>query len=187
MLCLLLNFQSQALNWLYPAPSSTSVETIVRGPTLGAFVFVGAMSTAIFIDAGFLLRRFRSVYPTRDARDPVIAARTLHEMALSHLTQRNSADRHDLYRIFVYDCPPLMKRVRLPISKMAKMALDFSQTDIAAFRDKFHAERKCLRKVALRLGRLRDLGGWLTALGRTVEIRVRPYNARAKTGELVTG
>jgi predicted XRE-type DNA-binding protein len=29
------------------------------------------------------------------------------------------------------------------------------------------------------------LAAWLTALGRTVEIRVRPYNARAKAGHLV--
>lgn len=31
------------------------------------------------------------------------------------------------------------------------------------------------------------LAAWLTALGRTVEIRVRPFNARARTGQLVTG
>lgn len=30
------------------------------------------------------------------------------------------------------------------------------------------------------------LAAWLTALGRTVEIRVRPYDARARTGQLVT-
>jgi predicted XRE-type DNA-binding protein len=30
------------------------------------------------------------------------------------------------------------------------------------------------------------LTSWLTALGRTVEIRVRPYNAKAKAGHLVT-
>jgi predicted XRE-type DNA-binding protein len=29
------------------------------------------------------------------------------------------------------------------------------------------------------------LTSWLTALGRTVEIRVRPYNARAKSGQFV--
>ena len=28
---------------------------------------------------------------------------------------------------------------------------------------------------------------WLTALGRTVEIHVRPYNVKAKTGRLITG
>jgi predicted XRE-type DNA-binding protein len=30
------------------------------------------------------------------------------------------------------------------------------------------------------------LASWLTALGRTVEIRVRPFNARAKSGQLLT-
>jgi len=30
------------------------------------------------------------------------------------------------------------------------------------------------------------LAAWLTALGRTVEIRIRPYDAKAKTGHLVT-
>jgi predicted XRE-type DNA-binding protein len=30
------------------------------------------------------------------------------------------------------------------------------------------------------------LATWLMALGRTIEIRVRPYNARAKNGRLVT-
>jgi predicted XRE-type DNA-binding protein len=30
------------------------------------------------------------------------------------------------------------------------------------------------------------LAGWLTALGRTVEIHVRPYSARSKTGRLIT-
>lgn len=30
------------------------------------------------------------------------------------------------------------------------------------------------------------LTGWLTALGRIVEIRIRPYDAKAKTGHLVT-
>jgi predicted XRE-type DNA-binding protein len=29
------------------------------------------------------------------------------------------------------------------------------------------------------------LASWLTALGRTVEIRVKPYDKRAKTGQLV--
>jgi predicted XRE-type DNA-binding protein len=30
------------------------------------------------------------------------------------------------------------------------------------------------------------LAAWLTALGRTVEIRVLPYDAKAKTGHLIT-
>lgn len=31
------------------------------------------------------------------------------------------------------------------------------------------------------------LAAWLMALGRTIEIRVRPYNPRARAGELVVG
>ena len=38
------------------------------------------------------------------------------------------------------------------------------------------------RMESVTIGRL---AAWLTALGRTVEIRVRPYNARAKEGHLV--
>ncbi len=52
-----------------------------------------------------------------------------------------------------------------------------------------HTDQPTLSKV-LR-GRMESvtidrLAGWLTALGRTVEIRVRPYSGRAKTGQLVS-
>jgi hypothetical protein len=30
-----------------------------------------------------------------------------------------------------------------------------------------------------------QLSAWLTALGRTVEIHVRPYDAKARTGHLI--
>ena len=61
------------------------------------------MPTAVFVDAGFFLKRFRKVYPTRNPADAIQVARTLHEMALDHLRQRGDAERKDLYRIFVYD------------------------------------------------------------------------------------
>ena len=115
------------------------------------------MPTAIFVDAGFFLKRFPKVYLVKDRRDAGEVARTLHEMALSHLTQRGDVERKDLYRIFVYDCPPLTKKAQWPISRTP---IDFSTTDTAEFRLKFHTELKCLRKVALRLGRLADLRSW---------------------------
>ncbi|GAA0584937.1 NYN domain-containing protein [Rhizomicrobium electricum] len=71
--------------------------------------------------------------------------------------QRGEPDRRDLYRIFVYDCPPLTKKAHTPLTKTA---VDFSKTDAAKFRTAFHNELKCLRKVALRLGRLQDNDGW---------------------------
>ena len=115
------------------------------------------MPTAIFVDAGYFLKRFTGVYPDRDVEDGVIVARSLHEMALDHLRQRGGDDRRDLYRIFVYDCPPLLKRAHHPITRRS---IDFATTATAQFRFEFHQQLKCLRKVALRLGRLQDLRGW---------------------------
>lgn len=115
------------------------------------------MPTAIFVDAGFFLKRFRSVYPHQNADDPIGVARTLHSMALDHLKQKGEEERRDLYRIFVYDCPPLLKKAQFPVSGVA---IDFSKTEVAKFRLAFHHELKCLRKVALRLGRLQDRRGW---------------------------
>jgi uncharacterized LabA/DUF88 family protein len=115
------------------------------------------MPTAIFVDAGFFLKRFPSVYPDRNAADAILVASTLHEMALGHLKQRGDVERRELYRIFVYDCPPLLKRAQQPITCRS---VDFARTEIAQFRIKFHQQLKCLRKVALRLGRLQDHRAW---------------------------
>lgn len=115
------------------------------------------MSTAIFVDAGFFLKRFPSVYPDRNAGDAVLVARCLHDMALDHLRQRGDADRRDLCRIFVYDCPPLLKKAQYPITHWP---VDFAATATPQFRVEFHRQLKCLRKVALRLGRLQDRSAW---------------------------
>jgi len=115
------------------------------------------MPTAVFVDAGFFLKRFPTVYPKKNPSDPAVAARTLHELALDHLTQKGDADRRELYRVFVYDCPPLLKKAQFPISKAS---IDFSKTDTAIFRQEFHRQLKALRKVALRLGRLQDRRAW---------------------------
>jgi hypothetical protein len=94
------------------------------------------MPTAIFVDAGFFLKRFKFVYPAQDSSDPANVARLLHGMALDHLSQRRDAERRELYRIFVYDCSPLMKKAHLPISRKA---IDFSKSVTAEFRSKFHS------------------------------------------------
>ncbi len=114
------------------------------------------MKTAIFIDAAFFLKRFPSVYKNKSAFDAKEVARTLHEMALAHLSP-DDIDRQELYRIFVYDCVPLFKNVHTPISKTF---VNFSKTKTAIFRQQFHNELKSLRKVALKLGRLSDISSW---------------------------
>lgn len=114
------------------------------------------MPTAILIDGGFFLRRFRACYPLKDPSDPQIVAKTAFELALSHLEERGGM-RHDLYRIFFYDCSPLAKRAHAPISRRS---IDFSKTSQSIFRLALHNELRKLRKVALRLGHLMDHSEW---------------------------
>ena len=56
-----------------------------------------------------------------------------------------------LYRILVYDCPPLARKAQHPITGQA---VDFSKLRGATFRIEFHNQLKRKRKVALRLGYL---------------------------------
>lgn len=108
------------------------------------------ISTAVLVDGGYFLKRFRHVYPDLAASDPVVVAKTMHDMACEHLKAKNGKRVSELYRIFFYDCRPLTKRVHYPISKKAH---DFSKDKTSQFRLALHEQIKCLRKTALRLGR----------------------------------
>lgn len=114
------------------------------------------MPTAILVDGGFFIKRYRQIYPNHTEQPAQKAAKTLHEICLKHLFSSQKEVRN-LYRIFYYDCPPLSKKAHNPINKKA---IDFSKTQEAIFRHALHMELRKLRKVALRLGRLSDSGDW---------------------------
>ena len=103
------------------------------------------MTTAVMIDAAFFLKRFSRVYPGLDARDPDVVAKTLYTMSMTHVADT------ELYRILVYDCPPLDKKSHHPVTRQP---VDFSKLPGALFRLEFHEQLKRMRKVALRLGYL---------------------------------
>ena len=108
-------------------------------------------STAVLFDGEFFLRRYRACYGRNHT--PETTAKNLFSMAIRHLDERDS-----LYRIFFYDCPPLAKKAHNPITGNA---IDFSKTDVYAFRTQLHRRLIQLRKVALRLGRVAESrGGW---------------------------
>lgn len=113
------------------------------------------MRTAILVDGGFFLKRYRYLYSKGVSHDPRTVAKNLHKGLLEHLKQKPA--RSELYRILFYDCPPLTKRVQNPISKRG---FDFGSSTEAKFRLQFHEELKRLRKVALRLGRMSDNAHW---------------------------
>lgn len=107
---------------------------------------------AILVDGGFFLNRYRHCYGNIYTDGPTNVAKNLYTMLLKHVEQEK------LYRILYYDCPPLVKKAHNPITQKS---IDFSKSEHAQFRWKFYEELKKLRKVALRMGYLKDRGRWL--------------------------
>lgn len=116
------------------------------------------MSTAILVDAAFFIKRFRTLEP-HNAYNAKRAADLVCRYALLHLKQKHrlksstSSDGYyehrDLYRILVYDCSPISKKLHHPLTNKC---IDFSKSREAIFRNEFHAALRKKRKVALRLG-----------------------------------
>src|ERR1700683_1064367 len=99
------------------------------------------MPTAILVDGGFFLPRYRDLIGNST---PTAAADDMHRMCLEHLRQRDDTIKRQLYRLFFYDCPRLQKKAQNPISKKA---IDFSKTPSAAWRFEFHQALLKKRKV----------------------------------------
>ena len=88
--------------------------------------------TAILVDGGFYRKRAAFLWGNRS---PEEAADGLIRYCYKHLTEHHT--KHELYRIFYYDCPPISKKMYHPL---LGRTVDLGQK----------------RKVALRLGVLDD-------------------------------
>jgi uncharacterized LabA/DUF88 family protein len=112
---------------------------------------------AVLVDLAFFLPRYRSLIQTNadSPHTPKKVARNLWHTALRHV---HKGLGEQLYRILVYDCAPLSKKVHNPVTGRA---IDFSKVPAYQFRKALHHELVCLRKVALRLGELSDRRQWL--------------------------
>lgn len=111
------------------------------------------LSVAILIDGGFFLKRYFKLYKNPKSHTPAEVAKNLYTLAHRHVGNDNY-----LYRIFYYDSVPFDKRLHNPISGKV---IDFAKSDQAKFRNEFFEELKKKRKVALRLGYLRESKNWL--------------------------
>ena len=117
---------------------------------------------AVLIDGGFFVKRFNSLYNKERMMSGTQVADILYTMAMKHVGNNNT-----LYRIFYYDCLPLGKKVHNPISKKV---VDFSKTYEYAFRTELLEALKRKRKVALRIGTLKDNHNWQIYPGRVKEL-----------------
>lgn len=131
------------------------------------------MPTAILIDGGYFVKRFRAIEP-HNAYNAERAADCIFRWAVAHLSDRSGSKpaeqrsrRRELYRVFFYDCPPLQKRLHNPISKKA---VDFSKSDEAVFRLELHQRLLKKRKLALRLGHLTNESPWTIKQTKVAEL-----------------
>jgi len=104
--------------------------------------------TAVMLDAGFFLKRSRSIF---GALPPAVAAEKVLHLALDHLNDSRGRRVSRLYRIFVYDAPPASWKGHTPLEKQS---VDLSKTDIAKWRNEVHRRLRGHRKVALRMGEI---------------------------------
>ncbi len=124
--------------------------------------------TAILVDGGFFLKRYRSINKIKKL-EPEKTANDLWEMCLKHLKQAKGEEYH-LYRIFYYDCLPYEKKQHNPLTGKS---IDFSKTDQYKFQIAFFEELKKKRKVALRLGVLEDRNRWIIKPSKTKDLLKR--------------
>ena len=80
---------------------------------------------------------------------------------------KNHVGQDYLYRIFYYDCHPLLKKAHNPVNNKS---VDFSQSEQAKFRIEFFEELKKKRKVALRLGYLKSTNNWVISPQKTKDL-----------------
>ena len=132
---------------------------IMNTPTHELFLYTYMSKTnlppvkvAVLIDGGFFVKRFNSLYNQDRRMSGADVAKHLYTMAHKHVGSNNI-----LYRIFYYDCHPLSKKAHNPISGRP---IDFSKTPESKFREELLEELKRMRKVALRIGTLKDNNNW---------------------------
>jgi uncharacterized LabA/DUF88 family protein len=140
-------------------------------PTLELFLINMEKRTAILVDGGFFLKRYRSINKIKKL-DPARTANDLWEMCLKHLTQAKG-ETFDLYRILYYDCLPYVKKQHNPVTGKS---IDFSKTDQYKFQFEFLEELKKKRKMALRLGVLEDRKRWIIKPSKTKELLTKKLN-----------
>lgn len=124
------------------------------------------MKTAILVDGGFFLKRYVSAFGKNSSALDVCDY--LHKYCYKHLNEKvydsiqkllddkakkplyHFEQKHEMYRIFYYDCAPIDKVISHPI----KGSIDLKRSPTYIWKSEFLNELKKKRKLALRLGEL---------------------------------
>jgi len=108
--------------------------------------------TAVLVDGGFYRIRANALWGAKTGKE---RAEELNEYVFKHLKKKDGTEERHLYRIFYYDCPPMAMTIYHPLSKKN---IDFGKSETYTFATEFFDELKCMRKYALRMGKLSVAG-----------------------------
>lgn len=117
------------------------------------------MKTAILIDGGFFLKRYKHIKGFEKTDNPELVAKNLVSYCFRHIQKINKyRSRYglpptELYRIFYYDAKPFDGDSKKPISGKS---FSFKNTEQYKFRNTLFTTLKQQRKIALRLGFLKN-------------------------------
>ena len=117
------------------------------------------MKTAILIDGGFFIRRYKYISSFEQYDPPELMAKNLVAYCLRHIQKINTYRRRyellptELLRIYYYDAHPFDGDSHNPISNKP---FSFKNTTQYKFRHSLFGELRKQRKVALRLGFLKN-------------------------------
>lgn len=103
---------------------------------------------AIFVDTGFFIRIFTSKIDPEMKMSPEKLAKEMWRYWIRHVDRRNG---EQLYRIYFYDCPPLMNKAQHPITGKE---INFAVSDITKYKLALHQALLHQPYVACRMGEL---------------------------------
>lgn len=109
------------------------------------------MKTAILVDGGYYRKVALKAFGLKSPKE---SAHELYTYCFNHLNEKYAKKnhaKHELYRIFYYDCPPLDSNIYNPITKKQEF---FGKSETGKWMNEFLKELTKKRKVALRLGEL---------------------------------
>lgn len=104
--------------------------------------------TAILVDGGYYRKRARELWGKKSAQE---FANELYDYCMLHITQPD--EPRDLYRIFYYDCPPMVRTMKHPLTGVEQ---DFANMPGTKWTETFYRYLSEKRKIALRMGELSE-------------------------------
>lgn len=104
--------------------------------------------TAILVDGGYYRKRAEDLW---GKKSPQERADEIFKYCMLHISEPK--EPRDLYRIFYYDCPPMTRKLKHPLTGEE---IDYSAGSGTKWTNDLYSELACKRKIALRMGELAE-------------------------------